>query len=129
MREILHNFYEKSKCVVQDSRTYTTLLFIIIAFTSFGLGKLSVLESGAQGSIVYMQATGTAERLSISSSTIAGRQNNETAGQYVASKSGKKYYPVGCSGINRIKEENRIYFDSKEEAEASGRTVSDICAR
>ncbi len=41
-------------------------------------------------------------------------------GKYVASKNGTKYYLPSCSGANRIKEENKVYFDSVEEAQAAG---------
>jgi hypothetical protein len=40
--------------------------------------------------------------------------------EYFASKSGKIVYPVGCSKGNRIKEENKIYFNSIEIAEQEG---------
>jgi len=42
-------------------------------------------------------------------------------GQFVASKSGAKYHPAtGCSYADRIKEENRIYFNTAKEAESAG---------
>lgn len=45
----------------------------------------------------------------------------------VASKNGKKYYYSNCKGINRIKPENRIYFETKEQAEAKGLTLASGC--
>ncbi len=44
--------------------------------------------------------------------------NNQ--GVYVASKSGTRYYLPTCSGVSRIKEENKIWFQTKEQAEARG---------
>lgn len=44
-----------------------------------------------------------------------------------ASKSGKKYYYPWCGGLNRVKEENRITFFSKEEAEATGLEKAKNC--
>ena len=38
----------------------------------------------------------------------------------LASKNGTKYYLKTCSGANRIKEENKVYFSSVEEAELAG---------
>jgi len=54
-----------------------------------------------------------------------GREQATSTEQFVASKNGTKYYPVGCSYSNRIKEENRIFFGSEEEAQKAGfeRTV------
>ena len=45
---------------------------------------------------------------------------------FMASKNGSKYYPLDCKAGNRIKEENRIFFTSEEEAKKSGyeRTVT-----
>jgi hypothetical protein len=34
---------------------------------------------------------------------------------------------LGCSGANRIKPENEIWFSTKEEAEKSGFTLSTTC--
>jgi len=53
--------------------------------------------------------------------------SNDSKGQYVASKNGTKYYFTWCSGVSRIKEENKIYFDKKELAEAKGLEPSKTC--
>lgn len=42
------------------------------------------------------------------------------AKNFVASKNGGKYYPVGSSGEKRIREENRIYFETALDAELAG---------
>lgn len=42
--------------------------------------------------------------------------------QYVASKRGKKYYPVHSAQGQNIVPENRVYFRSKEEAASHGFT-------
>jgi len=41
-------------------------------------------------------------------------------GSYVASKSGSKYYLPSCGTASRIKEENKVWFSTKAEAEAAG---------
>lgn len=41
-------------------------------------------------------------------------------GQYVASKNGTKYYLPTCGGVSRIKEENKIWFTTVEEAKSRG---------
>lgn len=45
---------------------------------------------------------------------------SNTAGTYMASKNGTKYYLPSCGGSKRIKPENRVWFETKEEAEAAG---------
>lgn len=52
-------------------------------------------------------------------------QTTRTTGEYVASKNGKTYYKATCS--NRIKEENKIYFQSESDAKKSGFTPSKTC--
>jgi len=46
---------------------------------------------------------------------------------YVASSRGKYYYPIDCSLANRLKEENKIYFKSQEEAESRGYIYNTRC--
>ncbi|MEK7066977.1 MAG: Ada metal-binding domain-containing protein [Patescibacteria group bacterium] len=52
-------------------------------------------------------------------------QTAQIKGEYVASKNGKTYYKTTCS--NRIKEENKIYFQSESDAQKSGFTPSKTC--
>lgn len=54
-------------------------------------------------------------------------QKAAKSGSIVASKSGKKYYFPWCSGINRIKVENRIYFANEAAAQSRGLTLSKTC--
>jgi hypothetical protein len=49
------------------------------------------------------------------------KENNQK-GLYVGSKNGTKYYTPGCSGTNRIKPENYIWFQSVEDATLQGYT-------
>lgn len=49
------------------------------------------------------------------------------SGKYVASKNGEKYYPLDCGSANRIKPENKVFFDSTAEAERAGYTESQQC--
>jgi hypothetical protein len=51
----------------------------------------------------------------------------KSAGKYVASKNGTKYYLPSCSGAKSISEANKIWFSTKEEAEKAGYTPSATC--
>lgn len=46
---------------------------------------------------------------------------------FIVSKTGKVYYPSDCSSVNRIKPENRVYYDSLSELIARGYTPSKTC--
>ncbi len=43
------------------------------------------------------------------------------------SKNGSTYYVVGCKSGNRVKPENRIYFESETDAEDQGYSRSKLC--
>lgn len=57
------------------------------------------------------------------------RSANSTHGEssVFASKNGTKYYYLGCSGANRIQEQNKVWFASGREAEAAGYTLATNC--
>lgn len=48
-------------------------------------------------------------------------------GAYVASKNSTKYHLPDCSGAKRIADHNKIWFNSKEEAESLGYTPAANC--
>lgn len=48
-------------------------------------------------------------------------------GQYVASKTGTKYYLPSCATAKRIKDENKVWFATKAAAEAAGYQPSTTC--
>lgn len=48
-------------------------------------------------------------------------------GKVVGSKNGSKYHLPECSGAKRIKEENKIWFASVEEAKSAGYTAAANC--
>ncbi|MDB4992261.1 MAG: protein of unknown function with transrane region [Parcubacteria group bacterium] len=50
-----------------------------------------------------------------------------TAGTYVASKTGTKYYLPSCATAKRIKDENKVWFNTKAEAEAKGYGPASNC--
>lgn len=50
----------------------------------------------------------------------APRESAPDSPAFVASKSGKKYYSIDSAQGKKIKEENRVYFASKEDAEKAG---------
>jgi len=51
-------------------------------------------------------------------------------GPFVASASSEKYHPsTGCSYADRIKEENRVYFQTAKEAEMAGYEASSCISK
>jgi len=124
---------------------------ILISLVSFGsgwlLGNNSVLSSDAatqESIIIEDQKAVLTENLNLEALSIKKTESeNETTatieeGQQieeakpetsniVASKNGTVYHYVWCSGAKRIKEENKIYFNSIEEAEKAGYRPAKNC--
>lgn len=81
------------------------LSFLLIAVIGFGLGRFSYVLDGRE--------TIKADEINLGDITAS-------VGVFIASKNGTAYYLPSCSGVSRIKEENKIWFSSREEAESLG---------
>lgn len=97
--------------------------FILMAFIAFGLGRMSALEE--QKYPIWFEEVGE-EKITTAKSQIV---NNETQIEkvLVGSKNSDIYYYTWCSGVKRIKQENKIYFSSKQEAEKLGYKPASNC--
>ncbi len=112
---------------------FLTLVIILTATLSFGLGRLSAPiptnpvevkfdEKLGQGSL-----TPTVPTRSAASVIQAIQPSAQQGGEVVASKNGSKYHYLHCPGAKQIKEENRLSFPSASAAEASGYTLAGNC--
>lgn len=54
-------------------------------------------------------------------------QTKKSSAEFFASKNGTVYYPIACPSGNKIKEENRIYFNTTNEAQGAGYKQSSRC--
>lgn len=106
---------------------FTILIIILVGLSSYGLGRLSknVPKEGIR--IEYREpiaASVGGETGEVATKSLA---NITTPKTFFASVRGKKYYSIGCSGGKTIKQENKIYFSTKEEAEGAGYELSATC--
>lgn len=109
----------KEKVKIYKNDIITASVIILIALIAFGLGRLSVLlEKKTPIRIENMSENA-------SSTLPAGTASSKEL--FVASKSGTKYHFPWCSGAQSIKEENKIWFSSKEEAEKAGYKPATNC--
>ena len=116
------NFFQSDKGTV-----VLAVLACVLASGSFLLGRLS-LAGEAHRDIVVEHTEPAAQVASAIEQTpneasvppAATSTSPKTSGKYVASKTGAAYHFPWCSGAKRIKEENKIYFDTKEAAEQAG---------
>ena len=107
----------------------TTLMFLCIiigvGISSFCLGRISVAKIDKVDQLNIKE-----EGINISKNEGDIVADNSSAAKekvYVASKNGKMYYSIGCSGAKRIKPENEVWFSTREDAEKSGYTLAVAC--
>ena len=117
--KILQDIWLKIKAI-RHTEWLILAILVLVAFLSFGLGRLSVIY-GEKGEfrIEYPENQQSAAYQAV--------ENTPEVRNYVASKSGAKYHLPWCSGAQTIKEENKIYFATKKEAEASGYEPAKNC--
>jgi hypothetical protein len=96
---------------------------------SFGVGVLAGREGeGSEGlriEGVVQSATSTKREVLTQPAAVSEAMPKQG---FVASRTGSKYYLATCSGAKRIKEENKVWFGSREEAERAGYTKASGCA-
>ena len=131
----IQKFSNKFKGYVSNSDILIPLVIIAIGAGSFGLGRLSALLEEKER-ISFLDASHPfAESVAGESAAVAKNAENKTAsyaapvdgGLLVGSREGTKYHFPWCSSAERIKEENKIWFSSREEAENAGYTPAANC--
>lgn len=131
---------EKIKSFVDSEKgkdILTIAIVILVGLCSFLLGRMSIQSNSRGLKINYIEPSALVantngvgeQRLILTSEK---EQNiiespSPKTGNFFASKKGKKYYPVSCSAGKSIKQDNRVYFDDREEAEKAGYTISSAC--
>jgi hypothetical protein len=131
----------KFKALLTNREVLLALLIIVVSLVSFALGRLSVSPLGAptsQNATVLETGGGISplvekdvEKSKYQAETERNLEKTTssvpTEGGYVASKNGTKYHLPWCGGAKQIKEENKVYFKTKEAAEKAGYTPASNC--
>jgi len=106
---------EISEKIKLGAELYVVFIIVLVSFASFGLGRLSVKTDVSN--TIYPSITSAQVALpEISASNIEVSEEK----YYIASKNGTVYHLPWCPGAGRIKDENKIWFESKEDAENAG---------
>ena len=109
----------------------TILIVILVGLGAFQLGRLSKENDTNSLKIDYTAPETSQTALNQTKSTIPANTpkttQNSVSGEFFGSNRGSKYYPINCSAGKNIKEENRIYFSSTEDAEKAGYELSTSC--
>jgi len=114
------------------------IIVILVGLGSFELGRLSKENDSGGLKIDYPDQNNSQDSNTVqpedntqtSMNTAVGLPQSgiPTAGKtFFASSKGKKYYTTSCSAGKTIKQENRVYFITGEEAEQAGYTLSSAC--
>ncbi|MDO8496624.1 MAG: hypothetical protein Q7S43_04235 [bacterium] len=106
----------------------------LIAFISYNLGQIDALqqtpikivESGV------LKAGSNSLKADIYSATQTEAIDNKAQTKVLdtrvmASKNSDKYHYTWCAGAKKIKEENKVWFSSAQEAETNGYTLAGNC--
>jgi len=116
--------------ILEQPDFFIVALIILVAFASFGLGRLSKIQT-ARAPLKIEQIAAIEKGIEgiTKSSNIIPATNNQTqsAEMYVASKNGTKYHFPWCAGAKSISEGNKIWFNTVEEARVAGYTPASNC--
>ena len=100
---------------------YLTVVIILVATISFGLGRLSKIRE--EKTPITIENVAVATSTEIIANTPNSQRATLTVGAnkiFVASRNGKKYYYAWCDSAKVIKETNRVWFSTEDEAKKSG---------
>lgn len=124
----------KHKFVKPVERIMVFLSALLLAGSAYFIGFMSADESKvSEIQIVYpdeiaIKNSNNVDKIDNNTKVSEDNLKSESSNsKIVASKNGKRYYYSNCGGVNRIKPENRIYFDTKEQAESKGLTLAAGC--
>ncbi len=131
---------------------FILLVILLVGIGSFALGRMSTFEEQRRENVTVSQsalsghsglsanalsAVGEKPAFPLESKTTFSTPTREVGevtgvvgtikGAYVASKTGAVFYAPWCGGVKRIKEENKVWFESKEAAVSKGYRPAENC--
>jgi hypothetical protein len=138
--EVIKNFWLK-----YEQKIVMVLGMILIAVISFEMGVLKgaqwnqdpiVIEKVPENQVVKLSDAGACVAGAMSSSSVLGVKDGESVSgdkkekcEFVGSKNSDKYHKKTCSWATRIKESNRVCFDSIEDAEKKKYVPAGCCMK
>lgn len=116
-----------------ESEIVLALGVILISLISFAAGRL-LAPSPVKQAIYVEQLQASAfqniieeDSMQVSSTNSSNPMRTRKEGKFVASKNSNKFHLPTCIGARRIAEHNKIWFNSKEEAESLGYEPASNC--
>ncbi len=106
----INGFFQDLSKSMSHPTVFTATALVLVALSSFALGRLSVLEQSREPiRIEYEDQTATVLNT-----------GNSASGGVVASKNGSVYYFPWCAGAMKIAEANKVTFASESIAKDAG---------
>jgi hypothetical protein len=105
---------EKALSFLKRDAIFFIVILIFTSTASFILGRLSSVEK--------LEFKSETEKV-----ILKREEGQDDILKVVASKRGRVYHLPWCSGAVKIKEENKIFFDSKKAAENAGYQPAKNC--
>jgi len=130
---MISKYIEKVNSWISENKSdlYIAAIIFLVGLGGFGLGRLSVLWPKKEPiEITTPDAHSTMyEEVRKDSSPVSQTAAIATSsqGKYVASKNGTVYHFPWCPGALKIKENNKVWFNTKEEAEKAGYKPAGNC--
>jgi len=113
------------------------IIVILVGLGSFELGRLSMEDDQGGLKTIYggqnsEEGTNMTQPQDSTQTSLKPQNMNTSVASsegknFFASSKGSKYYTTNCSAGKNIKQENRVYFATGEEAEKAGYTLSSSC--
>lgn len=121
---MIADLYKKVKewCVENQSDIAIASIIFFTGLSGFGLGRLSVDVTPHTPLSVIEPPKNQTELINTLNSS------DKSSAQVVASRNGTTYYYSWCTGVKRIKEENKIWFSTSKKAEQAGLKLAGNCA-
>lgn len=110
---------------VYQKDIFMVFCMVLITIIGYNLGKINSLK---QTSVTISDVA--ADIYSASNQEGIIKTNNKPAvvdKRVVVSKNSDKYHFTWCSGAKRIKEENKLWFETEASAQAAGYTKAGNC--
>jgi len=116
---------------------FLAALVFLVSVASFGLGRLSAIWPEKEP--IRIDQVGEVDQSASGLGETAGTINftkrsdspsspiSSSQGNFVASKNGSSYHLPSCPGAKQIKEENKIWFKTAEEAKRAGYKPAGNC--
>lgn len=116
--------FDKIKGFVGNDQYFYTILILLVAISSFGIGRISAVEGPSNRQTAAVSVTTPEVKLLEGQDKPVAIPSQQT---FVASAKGAKYHLPTCPGAKQISDKNKIYFATKAEAESSGYTPAANC--